>query len=121
MARERGARRHTNEAMTFEQAVIKVEKEKEFAELKRGIELAFQPERVEKILKRLQNKRIRVRDFDSILRNRVLDEQVGSGAQELYQSLTVPDQAQIREFYLFRIEQVDPKLRTKFHKIYQYY
>jgi hypothetical protein len=107
--------------MVFEQAVIKVENEKEFAELKRGIELAFQPERVEKFLRRLQAKGIRIRDFDSVLRYRILDEHVGSGAQLLYHSLTVSDQAQIREFYLFRIEEVDPKLRTKFHKIYQYY
>jgi hypothetical protein len=107
--------------MAFEQAVIKVEREKEFAELKRGIELAFDPDRVEKFLKRLQKKSLRVRDFDSVLRHGILAENLGSAAQELYQSLTVSDQAQIRELYLFRIEEVDPKVRTKFHQIYQYY
>ena len=43
---------------------------------------------------------------------------------EVGDSLTVtmePDQAQIKEFYLSKIEEVDAELRTKFHKLYQYY
>jgi hypothetical protein len=35
--------------------------------------------------------------------------------------LTVSDQAQIREFYLSRIEEIDADLRHKFKKLYQYY
>ena len=106
--------------MAFEQATIKVEKEKEFAELKSAIEHAFQPERVGKLLKRLQSKRVRIRNFDSVRQSGVLDNEPGS-AQGVYERLTVSDQAQIRELYLSRIEEVDRELRTKFHKIYQYY
>jgi hypothetical protein len=39
----------------------------------------------------------------------------------LYQALTVSDQAQLREFYLSRIEEVAPALRTKFQQLYRYY
>ena len=40
--------------VSFEQATIKVEKEKEFAELKGAIERAFSPDKVEQFLKRLR-------------------------------------------------------------------
>jgi hypothetical protein len=43
------------------------------------------------------------------------------GAQTLYQALTVSDQAQMREFYLTRVEEVDPGLRRKFQQLYRYY
>ena len=43
------------------------------------------------------------------------------GAQTLYRALTVSDQAQIREFYLTRVEEVDPGLRRKFQQLYRYY
>jgi hypothetical protein len=39
----------------------------------------------------------------------------------LYQGLPVSDQAQIRELYLSRIEQVDRVLRERFSKLYRYY
>jgi len=39
----------------------------------------------------------------------------------LYEALPLSDQAQIREFYLSKVEEVDAALRTKFHKLYQYY
>jgi len=41
--------------------------------------------------------------------------------QQLYQSLPVSDQAQMREFYLSKLETVDPSLRHRFKKLYQYY
>jgi hypothetical protein len=34
--------------------------------------------------------------------------------------LPVSDQGQMREFYLSKIEEVEPALRVKFHKLYQY-
>jgi hypothetical protein len=109
--------------MGFEQATISVEREKEFAGLKSAIEHAFSRENVEAFLKRLQRQNVRVRDWESVLG--VLEKLSGARASEslhgLYGKLTVSDQAQIREFYLFRVEEVDPALRTKFHKIYQYY
>jgi hypothetical protein len=108
--------------MGFEQATIGVDREKEFEELKSAIGRAFSNEKVETFLKRLQRGNVRVRDWQSVLG--VLEKIAGSPRetlQGLYGKLTVSDQAQIREFYLFRVEEVDSKLRTKFHKIYQYY
>ena len=105
----------------FEQAAIKVEKEQEFQELKGAIECAFSAGKAEQFLKRLRGLSVRVRDFDAVLASGALDQNGGKTAKDLYSALTVSDQAQMREFYLFRIEDVDPKLRAKFHKLYQYY
>ena len=107
--------------MTFEQAVIKVEKEKEFEELKAAIERAFHPEAVEKFLKGVQSKGLRVRDFDAILSKKILDGELGASAQNLHRVLTVSDQAQMREFYLSKLEGVEQALRHRFKKLYQYY
>ena len=111
--------------MAFEQAGIKVEKEQEFGELKSAITRAFSPENVQKYLKQVASAGIRVRDFDLLLAKGVL-EQVGVfaqglRAQDLYSALTLSDKAQIKEIYLFKVEEVGPELRAKFHKIYQYY
>jgi hypothetical protein len=112
--------------MAFEQATIKVENEKEFAELKRAIVVAFAPETVEKFLKRVASAGIRVRDFELVLAKAVFEQMQGAlangrSAQALYSSLTMTDQGQMKEFYLSKLEEVDPELRAKFHKIYQYY
>jgi hypothetical protein len=111
----------------FEKALIKVEREKEFGELKSAITRIFAPRNMEKFLKRLQSDGIRVRDWDAVLEKRELDREdevlkkSGTTAEKLYQALTVSDQAQMREFYLSQLEHVDPELRTKFRKLYQYY
>ncbi len=107
--------------MAFEQAAIKVEKAQEFARLQAAVEQVFLPEKVEQFLKQLDRKGIRVRDFDAILAQRVLDGDTALNAQQLYQSLTLSDQAQMREFYLSKLEGVDVALRHKFKKLYQYY
>jgi hypothetical protein len=39
----------------------------------------------------------------------------------LHEALPVSDRSQVREFYLSKVEEVDPALRAKFHKLYQYY
>src|SRR5205085_6263210 len=111
----------------FEKALIRVENEKEFEELKGAIKRAFSPENVESFLKRLRSRNIRVRDFDAIVTQHVFEDvdsglkQSGVTAQQLYKALTMSDQAQIREFYLSKIEEVDTALRHKFRKLYQYY
>jgi hypothetical protein len=73
----------------------------------------------------LDRKGIRVRDFDAVLKIRALDDVVGPQADlsawQLYQELPVSDQAQIREFYLSKLEGIDAALRHKFKKLYQYY
>ena len=109
--------------MAFEQAAIKVEKAREFAGLQAAVEQAFLPDRVERFLKQLDRKGIRVRDFDAILEQGVL-EAIGEkrlNARQLYDALPVSDQAQMREFYLSKLEGVDVALRHRFKKLYQYY
>jgi hypothetical protein len=109
--------------VSFEQAAIKVEKAQDFAALQAAVERAFLPEKAESFLKRLDQKGIRVRDFDVVLAQRVLESvgESGLNARQLYESLPVSDQAQMREFYLSKLEGVDVALRHKFKKLYQYY
>jgi hypothetical protein len=107
--------------VTFEQAAIKVEKAQEFSRLQAAIEQAFQSEKVEWLLKQMDRKGIRIRDFDAVLAQRVLDGDTAQNSQQLYQSLVLSDQAQMREFYLSKIEKVDTALRHTFKKLYQYY
>ena len=110
--------------MAFEQATIKVEKVEEFGKLQAAVEQAFLPGKAERFLKQLDRKGIRVRDFDGILAARLLEDVAGDSslkAQHLYQGLPVSDQAQMREFYLSKLEGVDIALRHKFKKLYQYY
>ncbi len=109
--------------VSFQQAAIKVEKAQEFARLQAAVEQAFLPDKAESFLKQLDRKGIRVRDFDAVLAKRML-ESVGAvelEARQLYESLPVSDQAQMREFYLSKLEGVDVALRHKFKKLYQYY
>jgi hypothetical protein len=109
----------------FEQATIKVQQEKEFDELKSAIRRAFVPQSVEKYLKRMTSAGIRIRDFDAVLAKGVLEHvgamEKGKSAKALYSALTLSDQAQMKEFYLSKIEEVGPELRAKYQKLYQYY
>ena len=112
--------------MQFEQAAIKVQNEKEFQELKAAIDLAFRPEHIQKFLRLLANCRLRVRDFDGVLRKGILEQverslRTKQAAQVLYSQLALSDQAQVKEYYLFKVEEVGSELRSKFHKLYQYY
>ena len=108
--------------MGFEQAAIKVEKQQEFSALQTAVEQAFQAQSAERFLNQMDRKGVRVRDFDGVLAKKVL-ESVGAkvNAAQLYQSLTLSDQAQMREFYLSKLETVEQSLRHKFKKLYQYY
>jgi hypothetical protein len=87
------------------------------------VEQAFMPEKAERFLKQLDRKGIRVRDFDGVLAQRVLEgfSEAGLNAKQLYESLPLSDQAQMREFYLSKLETVEQSLRHKFKKLYQYY
>ena len=104
----------------FEQAAIKVERTQEFARLQAAIEQAFLPEKVEQFLKQLDRRGIRIRDVDAVLAQKVLDNPE-LNSQQLYQSLVLSDQAQIRELYLSKLEGIESGLRHKFKKLYQYY
>ena len=109
--------------MTFQQATIKVEKAQEFSKLQAAVEQAFLPDKAAGFLKQMDRKGIRVRDFDAVLAQRVLEgfAEPGLNARHLYESMPVSDQAQMREIYLSKLETVDPALRHKFKKLYQYY
>ena len=107
------------------EASIQVERQKEFGELKRALLRALAPSEVDQFLHRLQAKGIRIRDIDLVLASGVLeqgDEELArAGARKLYDALTISDHAQLREFYLLKIEEVDSRLRTKYQKLYRYY
>ena len=111
--------------MSFEQAAIEIKKPQEYAKLQAAVEQTFLSEKVERFLKRLDRKGIRVREFDSVLSAGALEEPSGTNsdlsAWELYQALPLSDQAQMRELYLSRLETVEQTLRHKFKKLYQYY
>ena len=111
----------------FEKAGIQVDKLEQFEQLRSAIERVFAPAGVEGFLKLLRRTGVPIRDFDRILREKLLERadsalaQSGNGAQQLYDALTVSDQSQMREFYLTALEAVDLPLREKFNKLYRYY
>jgi hypothetical protein len=116
------------EMVGFQQATIKVEKEQEFGELKAAIARAFAPEKVEKLLKKVQGKGLRIRNLEPILQAGIIeqvDEALAKSGKlagkRLYGTLPLSDQAQMREFYLFKLEEVRPELRARYQKIYRYY
>jgi hypothetical protein len=110
----------------YQQAQIAVTKTEDFEQLKSALERIFNSS-VEKFYNKLQSRTVYVREFEKILDLEIL-ESVDSGlaksgktAKALYESLTVSDQALMREFYLERIEKVDTKVRQKYQKVYRYY
>ena len=113
--------------MAFQQAQIPVQKTEEFEQLRSALERAFAADKVEGLLKKIESSSVRIRQFEKLLDKAVLERVdsvlAGSGksARQLYGALALSDQALIREFYLERIEKVDPGLREKFQKVYRYY
>jgi len=114
--------------MAFEQAAIKIEKQQEYGKLQAVVEQVFSAEKTEQFLKQLDRKGVRIRDFDGMLAARALEDVAGGSkvgsdlsAWQLYQTLPLSDQAQMREFYLSKLETVETALRHKFKKLYQYY
>ena len=108
--------------MAFVQPAVKIDKEKEFEELKSLISHSLAPEEMESFLKKAEKKGVRVRQVEAAFKNGIFDEEnSGTTALSLYQALTVSDQAQMREFYLSKVEEIEPTLRHKFRKLYQYY
>jgi hypothetical protein len=113
--------------MAYQQAQIAVTKTEDFEQLKSALDRIFNSATVEKFYSKLQGRTVYVREFEKILDLGIL-ESVDSGlaksgktAKALYGSLTVSDQALMREFYLERIEKVDTKVRQKYQKVYRYY
>ena len=107
--------------MGFEQATIPIEKKREFEQLRDAIDRVYTSPVLEKFLGDLKARGVNVRQFDRVLAEKLIDKndrQVGS-AGELYASLTLSDQAQLREYYLERLEKIPSELRAKFSSIYR--
>jgi hypothetical protein len=111
----------------FQQAGIGVEKQAEFEQLSSALKRVFGAGGVESFLRLLQRKKVAIRDFDRVLREKLLEQadgglrNSGRGAKQWYDALSVGDQAQVREFYLTALEAVDLPLREKFKQLYRYY
>jgi predicted RNA binding protein with dsRBD fold (UPF0201 family) len=113
--------------MTYQQAQIAVTKTEDFEQLKSALDRIFSTSAVEKFYGKLQSQTVYVREFEKILDQGILESvdstlaKSGKTAKALYGSLTVSDQALMREFYLEQIEKVDAKVRKKYQKVYRYY
>jgi hypothetical protein len=103
--------------MKFEQAVIAVQDEQGYTGLHALIDAAFDPRDVEVFLSRVGKLKLRVRDFEGVLRHGLL----GKQAAELYRVLPVSDQGLTRERYLQKVEAVPLDLRQRYLKVYAYY
>jgi len=101
----------------FQQAPLPIENPGVFEPVKAAIEASFAAPSVSKFLKRLENAKLRVRDFDKIREQGLLGEVVKSGYPQLGDS----DCGHVRELYLWSVEQVPLELRKKYLKIYAYY
>ena len=111
----------------FRQSGLRVEKLDEFEHLQSGLHRVFSPNGVEGFLQLLRRKGVPIRDFDRILRERLLEAsgawlpKDGRSAKQLYEALSVSDQSQIRELYLTVLEDVGLSLREKYNNLYRYY
>src|ERR1017187_4124132 len=82
----------------FEQAGIPVDRVEQFEQLRSTIARVFARGAVEGFFRVLQRKRVPIRDFDRVLCEKLLERtdgtlaKSGSGAQRLYDALTVSDQ-----------------------------
>jgi hypothetical protein len=109
---------------TFQQAPIAIQRVAEFQQLKVGLQRVFSREQVENFLGGLKRSGIRARDWEAILDHGLLEQcdpaLRAAGAKALYEALPVSDQAQMREFYLTEVENVDLKVREKYSKVFRY-
>ena len=111
----------------FQRAGIPVDKPEEFEQLRSALAGIFAPGAVEGFLRLLRSKGVPIRDFDRVLREKLVEQadgalaKSGKTAQQLYDAVTVSDQAQIREFYFTALEEVALPLREKYSKLYRYY
>ena len=101
----------------FEQAAIAVRDEQGYAQLHALIDVAFDARDVEVFLNRVGKAKLRIRDYEGVLKRGLL----GKEAVGLYEALPVSDQGLTRERYLRLVEAVALDLREKYLKIYAYY
>ena len=101
----------------FEQAPIAIQDEQGFAQLHALIDAAFDARDVEVFLDRVIRFKLRIRDFEGVMKRGLL----GKDAETLYAVLPVSDQALTRERYLRLVEAVAPELRQRYFRAYAYY
>ena len=101
----------------FVQTVLPVNDQANFAAVKASLERLFASGNVAGYLKRVQRTKLRVRDFEGLLRRGLL----GAVTAAAYQGLVDSDRGQARELYLSLVEQVPLELRSRFLKVYAYY
>jgi hypothetical protein len=101
----------------FEQAAIAVRDERGYARLHALIDAAFDARDVEVFLNRTAKARLRIRDFEGVVKRGLL----GKDAEALYEALPVSDQGLTRERYLRLVEAVPLELRQRYLKVYAYY
>ncbi|MGH9602404.1 MAG: hypothetical protein ACRD24_08430 [Terriglobales bacterium] len=92
-------------------------------------------QRAERFLRLLKRRRLIIREFERIaaqdLLERVQDDRgwlarmarppAGGRAAKLYGALPVSDQAQFREYYLTRVEQIGDDLRSRYREAFWTY
>jgi len=101
----------------FEQAAIAVQDEQGYAQLHMRIDAAFDARDMEVLLDRVTRAKLRIRDFEAVLKRGFL----GKEAVALYGELPVSDQALTRERYLRLVEKVPQELRQRYFRAYAYY
>jgi len=101
----------------FEQAAIAVRDEQGYAQLHALIDAAFDTRDVEVFLNRVIKSKLRIRDYEGVIKRGLL----GKEAVKLYEALPVSDQGLTRERYLRLVEAVPLDLREKYFRIYAYY
>jgi len=101
----------------FRQAAIAVQNETGFAKLHALMDVAFDDRDIEVLLSRVTRARLRIRDYEQVLKRGLL----GREATELYAALPVSDQGLTRERYLRLVEKVPVELRQRYFKAYAYY
>ena len=102
---------------TYEQPALPVADPQAYGVVKSAIESSFSSGKVAGFLKSLERGKLRIRDFETVLRKGAL----GATTAGEYNRLGNADQGQIRELYLASLERVAPELRQKFFKLYAYY
>jgi hypothetical protein len=103
--------------MKFEQAAIAVADEQGYAKLHALLDAAFDTRDVEVLLSRVAGSKVRIRDYETVLKRGWL----GKDAPALYAALPVSDQGLTRERYLQLVEAVAPELRQRYFRAYAYY
>ncbi len=101
----------------FEKPVLEVQDVASFEVVRSAIHAALASNAAARFLKQLEARRLRVRDFETVLAKGLL----GQEAVAAYDRLGDLDRGQIRELYLESIEHVAPELRAKYLKVYAYY